>query len=146
MHSVAARIALLAYLVGGMAVPILHRHESGTSHRGITAHAHAECLHAGHSHPHPPAASEGDAEHGEDSLLSTAIIADAPSEQPAACSDNCVVCSFAGSAQSAAPEGAVAFSANPGVRLNQGHVGPGFEASAYEQNRRRGPPVSLILG
>lgn len=152
MHSIAARIALLAYVVGGMAMPVLHRHDGGLLHGTASVHGHT---HGTHSHSHATchhqqagdvAATTANSERCEERDATTAVVGNAPAEQASACSDNCVVCSFAGSPQSPASALAVALSLSGIPQLAPGHDGPGFEAPASRHNRLRGPPASLILG
>lgn len=81
MQLLAARIALLAYLVGGLAIPAMHQHGWGPHAAGHShaAHSHAAHSHAAHSYsghlqgPHSPT---GDAERDGECCHATA---------PAAC-------------------------------------------------------------
>ncbi|WP_164104053.1 hypothetical protein [Candidatus Laterigemmans baculatus] len=170
MQLFAARIALLAYLVGGLAIPAAHQYgwvhaAAGVPHQGHAhgSHFHAGHSHAGHSHEAPchdqasatasdGAASDGAAESSatrdccptaSDRDHCSAIAATVP--QDAACGDDCAVCGFTGSAQTPLAEPLPMLPPVPQLQAALAASGPGFSAADLRGDRLRGPPGDVIL-
>ncbi len=149
MVSLTARIALLVYLIGGMAVPAFHRH--GADLRAILHQSDlADC---GSVHEHYCVSGQGSSEHNHTpavgrtpSIDHTPAVEQLPqggdwASAQDCCGDDCVICNFSHSAQRIVIE-------SPVAQWGPGCLGRVVEVSRFTLSASdlsisvpRGPPL-----